>query len=79
VDFPQDADHPAESVLLDEPVADLAELRCALTRRFPVLASRLDDELSLAVLNGQTIMSGEPTTRVRDGDQVSFIHAISGG
>ncbi len=79
VDFPQDADHPAESVLLDEPVADLAELRCALTRRFPVLAGRLDDELSLAVLNGQTIMSGEPTTRVHDGDQVSFIHAISGG
>ncbi len=79
VDFPREAEQPAETVLLDEPVADLAELRIALERHCPTLAGRLDNELSMAVLNGQTILSGERTTPVRDGDRVSFVNAISGG
>ena len=79
VDFPREADQPAESVLLEAPVADLAELRGALVQHHPYLADRLDRELSMAVLNGATILSGERATPVRDGDRISFITAISGG
>ena len=79
VDFPREADQPAETVLLEAPVADLAELRGALVQHHPYLADRLDRELSMAVLNGATILSGEQATPVRDGDRISFITAISGG
>ena len=79
IDFPREAGQPAETVLLDEPVADLAELRVTLARCRPTLAERLDGELSLAIVNGQTIMSGERATRIHDGDRISFVSAISGG
>jgi sulfur carrier protein ThiS len=43
------------------------------------LVDRIDDELTLAVLNGRTILSGEGDAKINDGDQISFIRAIAGG
>ena len=80
VDLPDDLPNESStSILVDEPVTSVADLRQFVGRRYPVLSERLDDEMSLAVVNGQTILSGEGKTALANGDRVAFMRAIAGG
>ncbi|HIN18374.1 MAG TPA: aldehyde ferredoxin oxidoreductase [Gammaproteobacteria bacterium] len=80
VELPHDLPGEAERiVVVDEAVNNVAGLRQTVCRRYPELVDRIDDELTLAVLNGRTILSGEGDAKINDGDQISFIRAIAGG
>ena len=80
VDLPDDLPNESStSVIVDEPVTSVADLRQFVGRRYPALSERLDDEMSLAVVNGQTILSGEGKTVLENGDRVAFMRAIAGG
>lgn len=70
---------PERELVVDEPVANLAELRAALRLRLPEAREVLEDRnLNLAV-NGEMVLAGEAAAPLRDGDRVQLVRMIAGG
>jgi len=70
---------PEKVLVLDEPVANVVELREALKRRLPEAAEDLDGvEMNIAV-NGTLLLSGEKAALLRSGDEVTLVPAMAGG
>ena len=70
---------PERSIIIDQPVANMAELRGALRRHLPEARSALDDPCWNITVNGRTVMSGEMTQALRNGDRVQLVPIIAGG
>lgn len=70
---------PEQGLIIDQPVANLTELRQRLRRRLPAAAALLDDPNLNIVLNGKMIMAGEDRTQIPDGSEISLIAFVSGG
>jgi len=70
---------PEQSIIIDEPVAHLSELRQILKRRLPEANERLSDPNLNIVINDKMIMAGEDQTEIPDGSEVSLISFVSGG
>jgi aldehyde:ferredoxin oxidoreductase len=70
---------PEDAVIIDQPVANLAELRAALNRRLPHAVDQLEDRsLNLAV-NGRMILANEKAVALRHGDEVTLLAILAGG
>jgi aldehyde:ferredoxin oxidoreductase len=70
---------PEHVVVVDTPVDNVAALRAAVAARLPEAREALADESLNAVVNGEMVLSGEAKRPVRDGDQVAFLRAMTGG
>ena len=70
---------PEQSIIIDEPVAHLSELRQILKRRLPEANERLSDPNLNIVINDKMIMAGEDQTEIPDGSEISLISFVSGG
>ncbi|HEX9709373.1 MAG TPA: aldehyde ferredoxin oxidoreductase C-terminal domain-containing protein [Candidatus Thermoplasmatota archaeon] len=70
---------PEHVVVVDRPVETVAQLREAVAERLPEAREALADDTLNAVVNGQMVLHGEATRPVADGDEVSFLRAMTGG
>jgi aldehyde:ferredoxin oxidoreductase len=50
---------PEHAIVVDEPVANVVELRQSLRRRLPEAAERLGDRNLNVAVNGEMVLSGE--------------------
>ncbi len=66
-------------VVIDEPVANVVELREALRRRLPEAATRLDDRSLSVAVNGELLIAGESRKDLHSGDQVTLMPMLGGG
>ncbi|MEO6239044.1 MAG: MoaD/ThiS family protein [Vicinamibacterales bacterium] len=69
----------ADSVTVDEPIANMAELVEALDRRIPGLREQLDDSIFSFAVNDELLLQHARERRLADGDTVEIIPTISGG
>lgn len=70
---------PERAVIVDQPVSDVAGLREALKIRLPHAARKLDDSSLVFSVNGDLVLANEPSTPVRDGDEVAVMRIMAGG
>ena len=70
---------PEKSIVIDEPVANVTELRAAMRRQLPEARSQLDDPSWNIAVNGQLILSHEAARPLASGDRVQIIPIIAGG
>jgi aldehyde:ferredoxin oxidoreductase len=70
---------PDKAFVIDEPVANVTELREALRRRLPEARRQLDDRSWNVAVNGDMLLSGEAQQPLVSGDRVTLIPMIAGG
>ena len=70
---------PEGSIIIDQAVANVTELRSALRRHLPEARSALDDPTWNVTVNGAMILSGEATHVLCNGDRVRLVPIIAGG
>jgi aldehyde:ferredoxin oxidoreductase len=70
---------PEGAVIVDEPVASVAELRKALHRRLPHAAGKLEDRSLVTSVNGSMVLANEKSHPVRSGDEVAVMRIMGGG
>ncbi len=70
---------PEQSIVVDEPMAHLGELRQHLRCKLPEAARILDDPNLNIVIDGKMILAGENQTDIPDGSEVTLISYVSGG
>ncbi|OMH29068.1 aldehyde ferredoxin oxidoreductase C-terminal domain-containing protein [Motiliproteus sp. MSK22-1] len=70
---------PEQSLIIDEPVSNVVELRQALLRKLPEAREQLENETINIAINGDMVLSGEQTTPVPSGSEVTLVPIISGG
>ncbi len=80
VELPQEIPGaPEHAVIIDEPVANLGELRAMLRRWLPEASTQLSERnLNLAV-NGEMVLAGEAARPVHSGDKVALVAVLAGG
>ena len=80
VDLPSETPGaPEKSVIVDEPVSNIIDLREAVARRLPEAAERLKDTSLSVAVNGEVIMSGEADVVLKSGDEVTLMPMLGGG
>ncbi|MBA3904394.1 MAG: aldehyde ferredoxin oxidoreductase [Rhodocyclaceae bacterium] len=80
VDLPNDVPGaPEHSIVIDEPVSNVIELRQSLKRRLPEAAGQLCDRNLNVAINGKMVLSGESSAPVGNGDRVALFPMIAGG
>jgi len=80
VDLPKAlAGAPERAVVIDEPVANVVELRQALKRKLPEAEEDLDDSTWNVAVNGAMLLSGERGAGLKSGDHVAIVPIIAGG
>jgi len=70
---------PDKTVIVDDPVADVAELRERLEALLPESREALRDKCWNVAINGEMVLSGEKQRALANGDLVAFIPIIGGG
>jgi aldehyde:ferredoxin oxidoreductase len=70
---------PEHAMVIDEPVANVIELRDALRKRLPEATAALGDRNLNVAVNGEMVLSGEKNTALRSGDRVTVFPMIAGG
>ncbi len=70
---------PEQSLIVDEQVASLTELRQLLRRQLPEANQLLDDPNLNIVINDKMILAGEDQTEIPNGSEISLISYVSGG
>ena len=70
---------PEKSIVIDEPVANVKELRRALRRHLPEAVTALDDPSWNVTVNGEMLLSGEMGKALHSGDRVHLVPIIAGG
>lgn len=80
VDLPKDVPGaPEHAIIVDEPVANLFELRQWMARWLPEAGERLGDRNLNMAVNGEMVLSGEQDRALANGDKVSVFPMIAGG
>jgi len=67
------------SLVIDQPVAGIRELRATLKKRLPDAAEFLDDHSLGIAVNGQMIVASETEITLKDGDRVDLVPHLAGG
>lgn len=67
------------AVIVDLPVANVAELREALKRRLPHALTQLEDGTLNVVVNGTAVLANEHEFPVKSGDEVAILAMLGGG
>ncbi len=70
---------PEQGFIIDEPVANLAELRELLRRKLPEANQILNDANLNMILNGKMVLAGEDQTPVPDSSEVCLLSYVAGG
>jgi aldehyde:ferredoxin oxidoreductase len=70
---------PEGAVIVDQPVANVAELRIALQSRLPHAGSQLEDATLNAVINGNMVLDNEQRVSIRSGDEITLLPMFAGG
>lgn len=70
---------PEGAVIVDQPVATVAELREALKNRLPHAAAQLEDTTLNIVVNGAMVLANEQAVAVNSGDRVTVMAMLAGG
>jgi aldehyde:ferredoxin oxidoreductase len=70
---------PEGAVIVDQPVANVAELRIALQQRLPHAGSQLEDVTLNAVINGNMVLDNEQRVSIRSGDEITLLPMLAGG
>ncbi|MCM2308359.1 MAG: MoaD/ThiS family protein [Sulfuritalea sp.] len=70
---------PEKSIVIDRPVANVAELRDALRRHLPEARKQLDDPTWNVTVNGEMLLFGESDKALHSGDHVQLVPIIAGG
>lgn len=68
-----------DTLMFDEPIANMEELVDALDRRIPGLREQLDDSVFSFAVNDELLLQHARERRLSDGDTVEIIPTISGG
>lgn len=79
VDLPDMPGVTERRILIDQPVANVIELRELIKQKMPQAKDSLDDLTLCASINDEIPLSGEAEVILKDGDQVQFIPQIAGG
>jgi molybdopterin converting factor small subunit len=66
-------------VVIDEPVASVADLMTVLDRRIPGLATELSDPIFNIAVNDEMLLHRAHVRTLADGDVVEFVPTIAGG
>ena len=69
---------PEGAIILDQPVNDVAELRAALKKRFPLAAKQLSDSSLIMAVGGTVVMANEKTYPIRNGDEIAVLRMLAG-
>ncbi len=70
---------PEKRVIIDQPVANVDELRTELLRRYPEAREELSDGHWNVAVNDTLLLSGERSTALHHGDRVAMVPIIAGG
>ncbi len=70
---------PEDAVIVDQPVANVAELLDALKNRLPHATAQLEDSTLNVMVNGTIVLSGEEGVSVRSGDEIVLLAMLGGG
>jgi aldehyde:ferredoxin oxidoreductase len=70
---------PEGAVIVDQPVANVAELREALKKRLPHAVTQLEDTTMNVVINGAMVLANEHAFPVKSGDEVTILAMLGGG
>ena len=70
---------PEQALIIDEPLSNVSELRQALRRKLPEARDQLDNENLNIAIDGNLVLSGERTTAVPNGCEVTLVPIIAGG
>jgi aldehyde:ferredoxin oxidoreductase len=70
---------PDGTLIVDEPVDNVVQLRDVIARRLPEAAEQLGDRSLNIAVNDQLLVSGELTAPVRHGDRVTLLPMLGGG
>ncbi len=70
---------PEDAVIIDQPVANVTELRAALNKRLPDAVNQLEDCSLVILVNDKIVLSGEKTFPIQNGDEVTLLAMLSGG
>ena len=70
---------PEGAVIVDQPVANVAELFDALKNRLPHALGQLDDSSLNIVVNGTMVLCNEQDVQVKNGDEVTLLAMLGGG
>ncbi|MGE5506540.1 MAG: MoaD/ThiS family protein [Actinomycetota bacterium] len=64
-----------DEVVVEEPVASIADLRAALFRRHRSVFDLIEDNSLVMAVDGVMVMCSEDSCRIRDGDVVDLVVA----
>jgi aldehyde:ferredoxin oxidoreductase len=70
---------PEKAVVIDQPVANITELRAALCARLPEAREALDDPSWNVAVNNEMALAGERNRSLVDGDRVMLVPIVAGG
>lgn len=80
VTLPEPAGSGQRRIVVDKPVANLAELRACIRQQLPARdCARLEDVTLGIAINDELALTGEAGRTVRDGDHVRFVPCMAGG
>ncbi len=70
---------PEGAVIVDQPVANVSELRDALKLRLPHALHQLEDGSLNILVNGNIVLANEQGIPVRNGDEITVMAMLGGG
>jgi len=70
---------PEKAIVIDQPVANVIELRRELKRRLPEASADLDDKMLNVAVNGHLLLSSEAGVALASGDRVTLVPIFAGG
>lgn len=70
---------PEQALIIDEPINNISQLRQALLRKLPEASEQLRNDTINIAIDGDMVLSGEQTTPVPNGSEVSLVPIIGGG
>jgi aldehyde:ferredoxin oxidoreductase len=69
---------PEGAIILDQAVNDVAELRAALKKRFPLAAKQLADSSLVMAVGGTVVMANEKAYPIHNGDEIAVLRMLAG-
>lgn len=69
---------PEGAIILDQTVNDVAELRAALKKRFPLAAKQFSDSSLIMAVGGTVVMANEKAYPIHNGDEIAVLRMVPG-
>lgn len=70
---------PEGAVIIDQPVANVAELRVVLGKKLPHAATQLEDKSMAIIVNDNMVLANEAGVTLQSGDEITLITMLGGG